>query len=94
MQVTDMIGKLRSSKSLQTFSRSFIAQAHHSFESCRVTSRLKVWSLDGCLYSRQGNGSWRRINCQIFILQQLSKNLVGIWISKNLELLARVRVLN
>ena len=82
-----MIGKLRTSKSRQAFSRSFIAQAHHIFE--KLPSDLKtsdkVWSLDGCLCSRQGNGSWRRINYQIFILQQISRNL---------ELLARVRVLN
>ena len=58
--------------------------------SCRVTSS---WSLVGCLYSRQDNGFWRRINYQIFILQQISGNLVGIWMSRNLELLARVRVL-
>ena len=29
-------------------------------KSCRVTSRLKVWSLGGCLYLKQSNGSWRR----------------------------------
>ena len=89
VQVTDMIGKLRTSKSLQTFSRSFIAQAHHIFE--ELPSDLKTQglesglSLDGCLYSRQGNGPWRRINYRMFILQQISRNL---------ELSARVRVLN
>ena len=85
VQVTDMIGKLRTSKSLQTFSRSFIAQAHHIFE--KLPSDLKTHGLESgwCLHSRQGNGSWRRINYQIFILQQISRNL---------ELLARVRILN
>ena len=44
VQVTDMIGKLRTSKSLQTFSRSFIAQAHHIFE--KLPSDLKTQGLE------------------------------------------------
>jgi hypothetical protein len=43
-----MVGKLRTSKSLQTFSRSFIAQAHHNFE--KLPSDLKTQCLEsGCM---------------------------------------------
>ena len=39
-----MFGKLRTSKSLKTFSRSFIAQAHHCFE--KLPSDLKTQGLE------------------------------------------------
>ena len=54
VQVTDMIGKLRTSKSLQTFSRSFIAQAHHIFE--KLLSDLKTQGLESGWMSIQGGG--------------------------------------
>ena len=44
VQVTNMIGKLRTSESLQTFSRSFIAQAHYIFE--KLPSDLKTQGLE------------------------------------------------
>ena len=44
VQVTNMVGKLRTSESLRTFGRSFIAQAHHIFE--KLPSDLKTQGLE------------------------------------------------
>ena len=45
--------------------------------SCRVTSRLKVWSLGGCLYSRQG--LQRFLGAVSIIRYSYCSRYPGIW---------------
>ena len=65
VQITDMIGKLRTGKSLQTFSRSFIAQAHHIFE--KLPSDLQTQGLEPGWISQL----FERTRCPKRVLGQL-----------------------
>ena len=86
VQVTDMIGKLRTSKSLQTFSRSFIAQAHHIFE--KLPSDLKTQGLES------GWMSILKAGQRFLAPYQLSDIHTAVDIQEFGAILARVRVLN
>ena len=83
-----MIGKLRTSKSLQTFSRSFIAQAHHIFEKLPSDLKIKTQGLES------GWMSILKAGQRFLAPYQLLDVHTAADIQEFGAILARVRVLN